>query len=303
MTWELALISTYFLVCDYRSELSAHNMRFTNNLPPAFTDEEVITIYLYCSVNGLKLHTKKEIYTYADRHLRSWFPKLPKYEAFNARVNNLSSCFSALTDILVRNSCLLKPEYHADILEFLLDSLPIMLAKKQRAKTAKVAVGFANFGICATKDMPYHGFKLHVAGLMAANKGLPSLYCSAITPASEHDNKAFKDYIAPNLRNAKVYGDSAFVDEAGAQELLEKYNVTVCPIQKRKKGQQALFYDQKFQNTAISNIRQPIEGYFNWLIEHTDIQDASKCRSIKGVLLQICGKIAAVIVMITILNS
>ncbi len=32
---------------------------------------------------------------------------------------------------------------------------------------------------------------------------------------------------------------------------------------------------------VVSKVRQPIEGFFNWLIEKTDFQRASKVRSTK----------------------
>lgn len=301
MTWEIRLISTYFTVCNYRSELSLHYMRYSNNNSPSFTDEEVMTIYLYCTTCEFKLHDKKQVYNYADRHLRSWFPQLPDYEAFNTRLNNLSSCFKLLAEKISPLIYQQKPAFHAEILELIADSLPIMLAKNQRSKTAKVAKEIANLGYCATKNMCYHGLKIHAANLMAADKKLPSMYCCAISAASEHDNTVFKESIAPNCTDTKIYADSAYCDKATAPELLELYNVTVCPIEKRKKGQIELFYDQKCQNTAISRIRQPIEGYFNWLIEQTDIQNAAKCRSLKGVLTHIYGKLAASLVFLSIL--
>jgi len=43
----------------------------------------------------------------------------------------------------------------------------------------------------------------------------------------------------------------------------------------------------------VSKIRQPIEGFFNWLIEKTDFQNASKVRSTKGLLIHVFGKLAA----------
>ncbi len=44
---------------------------------------------------------------------------------------------------------------------------------------------------------------------------------------------------------------------------------------------------------AVSRVRQPIESLFNWLIQKTDIQRASKVRSAKGRLIHIFGKIAS----------
>ena len=299
MTWDLRLISTYYLVCAHRSALSFYTIRNTNNYLPTFTDEEVMTIYLFCTTDDFKLHTND--YTY--RHLSSWFPHLPKYEAFNARLNRLGDCFRCFTELITPRLYEQKREYQALIREFITDSLPIMLAQRQRSKTAKVAIGMANLGYCATKKVAYHGFKFHAANLMSEQATLPTPFCGVISPASAHDNTVFKESIAPHCINAKVYSDSAYCDQAAAPELLQKYNVTTCPIQKRKRGQTELFYDQKCQNTAISRIRQPIEGYFNWLIELTGIQNASKCRSLKGVLTHIYGKIAAATVFLLMANN
>ena len=44
---------------------------------------------------------------------------------------------------------------------------------------------------------------------------------------------------------------------------------------------------------AVSTVRQPIEGFFNWLIEKSDIQNASKVRSTKGLILHLFGRLAA----------
>ena len=45
-------------------------------------------------------------------------------------------------------------------------------------------------------------------------------------------------------------------------------------------------------NKAVSSIRQPIESFFNWLNEKTQIQYAGKVRSSKGLFVHIFGKIA-----------
>jgi hypothetical protein len=44
---------------------------------------------------------------------------------------------------------------------------------------------------------------------------------------------------------------------------------------------------------SVSEVRQPIEGFFNWLIEKTDFQRASKVRSTKGLMVHVLGKLAA----------
>ena len=45
-------------------------------------------------------------------------------------------------------------------------------------------------------------------------------------------------------------------------------------------------------SAAVSNVRQPIEAFFNWLNEKTEIQRVSKVRATKGLLVHIFGKLA-----------
>ena len=45
---ECKLVKIYLFICDaFQEELKYYAERFTNNNTPEFTDEEVITIYLY----------------------------------------------------------------------------------------------------------------------------------------------------------------------------------------------------------------------------------------------------------------
>ncbi len=45
-------------------------------------------------------------------------------------------------------------------------------------------------------------------------------------------------------------------------------------------------------SSAVSKIRQPIEAFFNWLNEKTNIQRVMKVRSTAGLLVHIFGKLA-----------
>lgn len=51
-------------------------------------------------------------------------------------------------------------------------------------------------------------------------------------------------------------------------------------------------------NTAVSTIRQPIESLFNWLIQLTNIQNASLVRSENGLNVHIFGKLAAGLIVL-----
>lgn len=51
-------------------------------------------------------------------------------------------------------------------------------------------------------------------------------------------------------------------------------------------------FENLFSKT-VSTIRQPIESFFNWINEKTQIQNASKVRSLNGLLVLIFGKLTA----------
>ncbi len=90
----------------------------------------------------------KQIYKYADRHLRSWFPKLPSYTAFVQRLNKVADIFAPLLEII-------QQEQEAKNTEqvWLVDSFPVALAKQGHRFKACVASGLANAGYCATKKL------------------------------------------------------------------------------------------------------------------------------------------------------
>ncbi len=82
------------------------------------------------------------------------------------------------------------------------------------------------------------------------------------------------------------------------EQLKTQKNVTIlCPIkaivnQPETLKQRYRAFNELYSK-AVSSIRQPIESFFNWLIEKTDIQRASKIRSTNGLLVHVFGKLTA----------
>ena len=76
-----------------------------------------------------------------------------------------------------------------------------------------------------------------------------------------------------------------------AKEKLEKeYGVQIRTPRKKRRGD--TLSDGDTMSTFVSSVRQPIESFFNWLSDLTNIQAASKVRSSQGLLLHIFGRIA-----------
>jgi len=171
----------------------------------------------------------------------------------------------------------------------LTDSLPIILSK--RPNSARVAQQIADKGYCPTKQLYYHGLKLHVVGVdrLAA---MPIPERIQFSKASVHDLTALRDYVA-YLPQGCLVGDKAYWSAPLKEHLLAGQDLNLLTPVKLKKGQKRLDAAEKLFSSYVSRMRQPIESLFNWLIEHTQIQNASKVRSEKGALLHCLGRLAA----------
>jgi len=286
----LKLIQIYFHICSvYEKDLQYSVERFSNNNNPELTDQEIMTIYLFATSEEQRFKVK-HIYKFANSYLKSWFPKLGTYAAFNNRLNRLSEAFRLLISPLLS----LFPTNDIDLEKSLIDSMPIMTCSGKRS--GKVAKEITDKSFCSSKNVWYHGIKLHVSGF-ARHRKIPVPEYVILTPASYNDLTVFKTN-CDNIHNRSFYGDKIYYDPEYFFELEKEKNTKMLTPVKGIKGQSD--WEKKWNKAAddlysraVSSVRQPIESFFNWLIEKTDIQKASKVRSTKGLLVHIYGKLSA----------
>ncbi len=296
---ELKLISIYLYICNlYDTNLKYSCMRYSNNNDPDFSDQEILTIYLF----GMHVEQRfkiNQIHDFANGYLRSWFPRLPSYTAFNTRLNFLNEAIKALATHLIED---FQPA-DCDKDKSLLDSMPIITCSGKR--TGKVAQEITDKGFCSTKSMYYYGLKLHVLGFKRSHQ-LPFPEQLLLTSASENDLNLFRQAWG-TIENRTFYGDKIYHDKDYFENAFKNQNSIMLTPVKGVKGQadNIKMWDKAANDlfsTSVSKVRQPIESLFNWLIEKTDIQRASKVRSTKGLMVHVFGRIAAAYIFL-IFNS
>jgi hypothetical protein len=97
---ETKLIELYLLICRlYNTKPVLKQQRLSNNHEPLFSDEELLTMYLFGHLQGLT--TQRRIYDYIRHHWRAWFPALPSYQSVNGRLNALAPAFELLIEQLL----------------------------------------------------------------------------------------------------------------------------------------------------------------------------------------------------------
>ena len=282
------LIGLYCAVCDhYDNTLVVYAQRQSNNFCPKFTDSECIATFIW-GIHNQKYEVKA-CYEFIRDYYGDWFPDLPSYQAYNRRICLLSDAIKEIASLFVCDAGL-DPD-HAD---FVVDSLPIVVAKASRAGRAKAASEMCSKGYCASKDMWYYGVKLHVLA-QCNHKSLPTPANMTVSKASEHDLSVARQELLDGVNNIRLFGDTAFADKEWKKYMLEEHNVEIITPVKRKPGQKKLDYWDSVFSTAVSSVKQVIESFNNWIIEKTNIQKASKVRSSAGLIAFVFARIACAI--------
>ena len=96
MKLEIQLIQLFLWVCMVYDKHPALNYQrwSPNTTEPLFTDQELITVYLFGHLQGR--FKQKAIHHYVQEHWDAWFPHLPSYQAFNHRLNLLPEVWPVL---------------------------------------------------------------------------------------------------------------------------------------------------------------------------------------------------------------
>ena len=286
--WKLQLIGLYCAVCEYYdTTVQVEVQRLTNNSRPQFSDQELITVYLWGTLQGLR--DVKTIHTYTSMHLRDWFPSLPSYQAFDRRFGDMCMAFARLAECFVDNR---KGDGY-DMSSLIVDSLPIWLARLSRADHAKVAREICAKSYNASRDEWYYGIKLH-AIVQNRYETLPALRVAFLSAANDHDLPVAKDMLELfGIWDGTLFADKAYVDANWAAMLLSTKHMRLATPHRRTRGEVDFFPGRNAADTFVSSIRQKVESFFNWLNDKTGIQCASKVRSLKGLLSRTFGKLAA----------
>ena len=179
--------------------------------------------------------------------------------------------------------------------DWVVDSLPIILAGPRRSGRARVAKELADKGFCASKDLYFYGVKLHCVGQLRSHT-LPKIAFVGLAPASVNDHTMFEQ-ISAELTPGRIFADKAYKDKEHTENLAARHITLLTPL-KKAKGLFTWPSGETF-SSWVSQMRQPIESLFNAIIEKTGIQIASKVRSTAGLLVHTFGKLAAAIIQMT----
>lgn len=182
----------------------------------------------------------------------------------------------------------------ADERDYLIDSMPVMLARGNFARHGKVARDVASNGYCAAKKMRFYGVRLHLIATRRTSR-LPKPALFWFQEASVHDLTSFKEQEI-SVSGATLFADKAYCDLALKKQLKEQNTELFVP-RKKPKGKDQTDSDKHYSR-LVSRFRQPIESFFKWLNDKTQIQRAGFVRSTDGLLLHCFGKLSFALLLL-----
>lgn len=111
---------------------------------------------------------------------------------------------------------------------FIIDSMPLPVCKRARARRCKKVRGAAFCGYCAAKKEKFFGWRLH---LICTPEGLPVAF--DLLPASEHDLTPIHELTVGLPAGAAVLGDKGYISADDARTIFEQTGVRLVSIRRQ----------------------------------------------------------------------
>ena len=234
-------------------------------------------------------HRKKDGYRYLCRHYQAWFPQLPTYEVWNRRLNRDHQALAYVFNLILRRFA---PQFAG---EFVVDTFPVVVCQAQHAYRSRAAQPFVSKGYCAAKKKYYIGAKVEIVTARRPGQ-LPVPVGYFIATAKTHDLPLAEDTLT-DLSGVVLYGDKAYIDHTFQLQLFDQHTELIVPVKKKKNEPPLGLFDQAF-NTLHASTRQPVECLVSWINNKTNIEDASKVRSVNGLFATIALKMIAALILL-----
>lgn len=103
---------------------------------------------------------------------------------------------------------------------YLIDSMPMPVCKRVRARRCRKVRGRDYCGYCAAKDERFFGWRLH---LICTADGIPVAF--ELLPAAYHDLTAIHELTVVLPPGARLFGDKAFISAPDAASILQEVGV------------------------------------------------------------------------------
>jgi hypothetical protein len=140
---------------------------------------------------------------------------------------------------------------------FVIDSMPLPVCKRVRARRCKKVRGKAFCGYCAAKKEKFFGWRLH---LICTASGIPVSF--DLLPASEQDLNPIHELTLGLPKGATIFADKGYISEKDADSIFKTTGVRLVAI--RRKNMSPLTwaddYDLRLYRRRIETVYSQMEA-------------------------------------------
>ena len=122
---------------------------------------------------------------------------------------------------------------------FVIDSLPLPVCKRARARRCGKVRGRLYCGYCAANEEKFFGWRLHLKG---TPEGVPVRF--TLLPAALHDLTPLHEVTAALPDGARVFGDKGDTSAADEASILAATGVRLLPVRRKNMQPHAWFVDE-----------------------------------------------------------
>jgi hypothetical protein len=138
---------------------------------------------------------------------------------------------------------------------FLIDSMPVLVCRRARARRCRTGSGQAFCGYCAAKQEQSFGWRLH---LVCTTAGVPVAF--DLLPGGLHDLTPVHELTYGLPADVAVYGDKGYNGEADEATILADTGVRLVPIRKAN-----MRPNRRADKLALREYRKRIEALYSQL--------------------------------------
>lgn len=205
------VIVTTFVVLDELMRLAGHR----DHVLAGVSDAEVLTVAVVAAASFQNHHARALQVMLGMRYLSGHLST----SRFNRRLHALADWFglalATLGDLFATGEA------------FVLDSLPLPVCRRVRARRCGKVRGREYCGYCAAKGERFFGWRLH---LVVTPQGVPVAF--VLLPAAFHDLTPVHELTVGLPVGASAYGDKAFNSKVDEASILADTGVRLVPIRK-----------------------------------------------------------------------
>ena len=244
---ETLLTEIFVIVDDWYQDAGRRYLQGKRGAKPTFSDSELLTLLLAMDI--LAYESERRFYKFIKANYHALFPKLIDRSQFNRRARRLRWLLEKLR------------QHWLELLgataatELLLDTKPVPVLGYKRSKRHSDFAGVASYGVCASRNLKYYGFKLVMLTTM---DGMPLVY--ELVPANS-DERAAAEEVLDYVWNCDIFGDKGFIGEEWQLEQAARHGNRIWTAKR---------CNQAAQNTPafdhwLNSVRERVEGAFNEL--------------------------------------